>query len=168
MPLQFCIRVACIAFIVALFPAGFVTGCMDERERFDHWKDLQAVMGEAQEQRTTERIARDKELKRKTDEAWKARIARLNRDHDSFTSELLASAHTSLMPAPSPITSASGSSEGGSGVVCFAGSRLSEGISGELAQFAERYARSIQEGATAIAGFQACSAWALETNAPRP
>ena len=157
-----------LLIVVALFPAGFIVGCQDERERFDHWKDLQAVMGEAQEKRTKDRIAADKELKRKTDETWKARITRLNLEHESFSAELLASADIGVVPTPAPTTSVSGGAEERSGVVCFAGARLSEGISGELAQFAERYSRSIQEGAIAIAGFQACSAWALEVNQASP
>jgi hypothetical protein len=162
-------RLAAIIFVVLLFPAGFIVGCVDEKDRFDTYRDQVKAAGEAQEKWTAGRILADKKLKKDTDDAWKKRMARLNREHDAFAAELLASAHLGLMPPAGPAAPGSGGAEeDGPNVVCFARDRLSEGISRELSSFAGRYAGGVQVGASAIAGFKACTEWALEASQASP
>lgn len=155
-------RIAKIAFVVALFPAGFVAGCMDEKERFDAYRNLVAAVGEAQEARTKDRIASDLATKERIDREHKARIARLDLEHNAFVAELLASADSGIVPPVSAAPAGGGTGEGDRGVVCFARDRLSQGLSASLQRFADRYAEGVQRGASAIAGFETCASWALE------
>lgn len=62
------IRLAALVFVVLLFPAGYLKGCADEKERFDDFKAMVEAAGKAQEDRTAARIAHDGLLKEEADE----------------------------------------------------------------------------------------------------
>lgn len=163
-PMQY-IRIAVIVVVVLLFPAGYLKGCSDEKERFDSWKGAQEAIGKAQEDRTIARITSDRQSKEASDNVYKVRIDRLNTLAGSLSDELQRRSRSSIVPPIPAPPAGSGAGEIPSGIVCFSRDRLSEGISRELQSFAGRYAEGVQRGAIAIAGFQACSSWALEESA---
>lgn len=73
------IRMAAIVFVVLLFPAGYLKGCADEKERFDTFKAEVEAAGKAQQERTKATIAEDRKRKEKADEEHAAAIADLAR-----------------------------------------------------------------------------------------
>ena len=153
------LRFAMIALVVALFPAGFIAGCMDEKERFDHWKALQAAAGEAQEKRTKERIANAKQAKQEADRAHQKKLSDLRARHAVAVARLRADASRSVLP---PVPDAAGRSDFvRPETACFDRDKLDAGIRGSLQRFAERSAEIVQRGAVGAAGFDTCAAWAL-------
>lgn len=155
-------RIAKIAFVVALFPAGVVTGCMDEKERFDAYKAVVAAIGNAQEKRTADRIASDRATKERVDRDYQDRLDRLERDRSAIAAQLLEHASRSLLPAVPTPTASGGAVEVNSEVVCFARDRLSQGLSEGVRRFAGRFETGIHRGAAAITDFESCAGWALE------
>lgn len=156
------LRFAAIVFVVALFPAGFVTGCIDEKERFDAYKSVVAATGKAQEERTAARIASDLETKRRRDRDDKARRDRLERDLADTASKLQQYAGRGIVPPVPAPPAGGGAGEAERGIVCFDRDRLSEGLRDSLQRAGGRFAELAQRGAGGIAGFEACVAWALE------
>lgn len=156
------LRLAAIVFVVALFPAGFVTGCIDEKERFDSYKALVAAAGKNQEDRTAARIVSDRQTKERLDREYQARTARLDSERAALVASLQQYASRSIVPAIPSTPEGGGTSAPNSGVICVARDRLSEGITTSLQRFAGRFGASSQRGASAIADFQACAVWALE------
>lgn len=156
------LRIAAIAFVVALFPAGFITGCIDEKERFDAYKSVVAATGKAQEERTADRIASDRATKARVDRDYAARLDRLTRDRADASAKLHEYASRSIVPTIPAPPHGGGAGEANRGIVCFARDRLSEGITASLQRFGGRFGESAQLGAGAISGFQACAGWAIE------
>lgn len=83
------VRTAALVFVVLLFPAGYLKGCSDEKERFDDFKTMVEATGKAQEERTAARIAHDELLKEEADNdhqvalaELRAHVKRLRRDAD--------------------------------------------------------------------------------------
>lgn len=155
------IGAAKVIIVVLLFPAGFVAGCTDEKERFDAYKAQVEAAGKAQEDRTEARIAHDNLLKEEADSDHQERL-------DSLNSELarmrvqLAHAGSGIVPTvPKPPGGREGV-DGGDAVVCFARDRLAEGVERAFQRFAAGSIGSLQFGARAIATSETCSGWAMK------
>lgn len=154
------LRAAMIALVVALFPAGFIAGCMDEKARFDAWKDLQGAVGKAQDDRTTARVANDKLTKQEVDRDHKKRLSRLRADHELDLARMRADTDRSLLPAV-PDTPGRGDIVRPA-TVCFDRDKFDAGVRGSLQRFAERTAGIVERGEIGNAGFAACATWALK------
>lgn len=163
MPFEFYIRLACIVFVMALFPAGFVTGCLDEKERFDAYRTKVDLAGEAQESRTRARIALDNLLREEADSDHHGRIAALTTARDTALASLRdARRGSSIVPRIPEAPGSSDRVEPSNAIVCFGADRLRERVDAELARFEERTARSVLRGATAIATSETCTEWAMK------
>lgn len=159
------LRIALLAFVVALFPLGYIKGCSDEKERFDSYKGEVAAAGKAQEERTAARIANDNMLKEEADHDHHEALRRLAAVHARALARMRADASGLIVPS---VPAAPGSGAADDDVACFGAGRLNELILGSLEHFLERAADVVQRGETAEAGFQACAEWAVkEWKAPR-
>ena len=156
------IRIAAVIFVVALFPLGYLKGCSDEKEKYDEFKSRVEAEGKAQEKRTAERVAAEKLAKEKSDAQWQSRVDRLNNLSTRQSDELQQYARRSIVPpAPAPAGSGGSAAQLPADAICFSRAGLSGGIDASLQKFGGRLAASAQQGATAIAGFKECAAWAL-------
>lgn len=157
-PLNY-VRVALLVFVVALFPAGFITGCVNEKERFDAYKALAAATGKAQEDRTAAHIANDKQAKQESDRAYQKKLSRLRADHDLDLARLRADADSSLLSA---VPDAAGRGDFvRPATLCYDRDKLDAGLRGSIQRFIERSSEIVQRGDVGNAGFQSCAEWAL-------
>lgn len=147
MTLQGFIRAAILIFVVALFPAGFVVGCLDEKDRHEQTKAAVRAAGEAREKATREQEIRDRQAKLETEmnhaNELKARDARFS---------ALYARYAKLLNTPSSSSLVSGRTAGStepvpaSGVVCFKHDELERGIQQALGRFAIRALQLLQRG----------------------
>lgn len=157
------IRLAVIIAICALFPAGYLKGCSDEKERFDAYRGQVEAQGRAQEERTKARIARDKQLVKESDDAHTNRMAAAGRTVDALVRELRAERARGSVVPPAPGAATGGPGVGANNaVVCFAGDRLREGVERSLEGFEERATALVQRGVAAIVLGETCAEWAVK------
>ena len=141
----------------ALLVGAYVKGCSDEKARFDSYKLAVKAVGEAQEARTKERIAKDKLAKKEADDAHAEKLKDLTA-RNTATVKRLQRELTSLRILPT----VPGAAEGGTGLLCFQADELERRMDGALAKLLDRTAGVLQRGAEAGAVAETCSAWAMK------
>lgn len=151
-------RFAMLAFVVLLFPAGYLKGCSDEKERFDAYKSQVEAVGKAQEERTAARIAHDNLIREEADNDHQEALRRIGARHaDALARVRDELARSSIVPT---VPEAPGG--GDEPTACFDRGRLNTELVGVLERHAERLSRIALEGEGAAAAFNTCAAWALK------
>jgi len=140
------IRIVLLVVVICLFPAGFVTGCVNEKGRHDQTKAAVRATAQIQEQRAKEQQERDNRAKLET-EANHAKAIEIHRR--KFSS--LYTRYAQLLDAPSGSSIVSGSSSGAAelvpaGRVCFDAQELERGVQQALGRFALGALGGLQSG----------------------
>lgn len=152
------IRLAAIVAVVLLFPAGYLKGCSDEKERFDEYRGAVEAVGQEQEKRTAARIADDNRLREEADHDHQEALRRIDARGVAALARVRDElARRSIVPA---VPQAPGG--GDDPPACFDRGRLNAELVGVLERHAERLSRIAREGEGTAAAFATCQAWALK------
>lgn len=144
--------------LVVMMALSYVKGCSDEKERFESYKEAVEAVGRVAEQRAKEETARRGALTKEKDDAWKKRIAELDRDNADLHDRLRTDTSRGVLPT------VSGAAEGGSGanLLCFERDKLERGVGAALDGLLAGSTEILRRGDRRAAALAACGSWAIE------
>jgi len=145
-----------VGLILALVAGAYVKGCSDEKERFDRFKGGVEAVGKAQEERTAERIRRDKQLQLEAENAHKAALNKLTGQYERYIARLRDNPGRGNVPT-------TGTSTGyvvREGDICFDREQLASGMGEADRILREGAARLLRKGEEALTDSAGWGGWA--------
>ena len=156
--------IAGATIFIALMTGAYTKGCSDERERFNEFKAAVKLAADAQEARARMQAERAKADTEEANRVHAARVDALVANHRLVVTKLQQRIASSSIVPPVPPTTGGSESGAADDTICFSREKLRTGVDASVGRLSERFANSVQGGASAIANFQTCAEWAIRAS----